>query len=128
MGIGYVRTPTKHETLRQTHGMDPLDDSERAQFRANCYRSSSFRVAAAMAKATVMRLAGTPSLSTIAPVLRHHLAHNLPGHSDSRNLRPLPPVPPARPSPSLSASPHSRAHPLAPLLDLLRPPPLLRVL
>jgi hypothetical protein len=47
--------------------------------------------AAMGAKATVMRLAGTPSLPTIAPVPRHHLAHNLPAHSDSRNLRPLPP-------------------------------------
>jgi hypothetical protein len=112
----------QHETLRQTHGMDPLDDSELAQFRANCYLSSSARVADAMAKATVMRLAGTPSLPTIAPIPHYHLGHNLPGHSDSRNLRPLPPVPLAHPSPTLSASQHSRAPPLAPLLDL---PPLL---
>ena len=118
----------QHETLRHTHGMAPLDDGERAQFRANRYRSSSARVsvADAMAKATVMRLAGTPSLPNIAPVPRHHLAHNLPGHSDSRTIRPLPPIPPARPSPSLSASPHSRAPPLAPLLDLLHPPPCTR--
>ncbi len=49
----------QHETLRQTDVMDPLDDSERAQFRADCYGSSFARVAAAMAKAAVMRFAGT---------------------------------------------------------------------
>ncbi len=30
----------QHETLRQAYGIDPLDDSERAQFRANSYRSA----------------------------------------------------------------------------------------
>jgi hypothetical protein len=47
----------QHEALRNAQGLDPLDDSERAQFRANCYRSSSAQVAAAMAKAAIMRLA-----------------------------------------------------------------------
>ena len=44
------------EALRHLQGMDPLDHSELAQFRATCYRSGSARIAAAMAKATVMRL------------------------------------------------------------------------
>jgi hypothetical protein len=88
----------QHEALRHAQGLDPLDDSERAQFPANCYRSSSARVAAAMAKATVMRLTGTPSLPTVPPDPRPHLAHNLQGPSDTRNLRSRPPAPPACPS------------------------------
>ena len=103
----------QHEALRHAQGLDPLDDSERAQFRANCYRSSSARVAAAMAKATVMRLTGTPSLPTVPPVPRQHLAHNLPGPSDTRSFRRRPPAPPACPSP------------LPPLPPLLPPPFLL---
>jgi hypothetical protein len=87
----------QHEALRHAQGLDPLDDSERAQFQANCYRSSSARVAAAMAKATVMRLTGTPSLPTVPPAPRRHLAHNLP-------------APPP--------SPHA-----ASLIDLRQPPP-----
>ena len=108
----------QHEALRHAHGMDPLDDSERAQFRATCYRSSSARVAAAMAKATVMRLAGTPSLPTVPPVPRPLLAHNLPGPSDVRNLRPLPSVPPPHSFPVPPPSLPQRAP-----LDLLHPPP-----
>jgi hypothetical protein len=42
--------------LRNQQGLDPLDDSGRDQYRANCFRASSARVAAAIAKATVMRL------------------------------------------------------------------------
>ncbi len=47
-------------------GMDPLDDSERAQYRANCFRSSSARNATGKAKATIMRSAGTPSVPVVA--------------------------------------------------------------
>jgi hypothetical protein len=64
----------QHEALRNVQGMDPLNDRERAQLRANCYRSSSARIAAGMAQATVMRLAGTPSLPTVPPVPRQQLA------------------------------------------------------
>ena len=76
----------QHEALRQKQGLDPLIESERAQYRANCYRSSTARVAAAMAKATVMRLSGTPSIPVIDQVPRQQLAHNLPGISDFRDL------------------------------------------
>ncbi len=48
----------QYKSLRNQQGLDPLDDSERAQYWANCFKSSSARIAAAMAKATVMRLAG----------------------------------------------------------------------
>ncbi len=41
----------EHKTLRSHQGIDPSDDSERAQYRANCFRSSSARIATAMAKA-----------------------------------------------------------------------------
>ncbi len=110
----------QHEALQNAQGLDPLDDSEQAQFRANCYRSSSARVSAAMAKAAVMRLTGTHSMPTVPPVPRQHLAHNLPGPSNTRNLRPrLPASPPSRspipppipPPPSpLAASPLDLRH------------------
>jgi hypothetical protein len=103
----------QQEALQHAQGLDPLDDSERAQFHANCYRSSSARVAAAMAKATFMRLTGTPSLPIVPPVPRQHLAHNLQGPSDTRNLGPRPPAPPA--CPSLSPLP---SHLLIPLILL----------
>jgi hypothetical protein len=54
-----------HEVLRHVQGMDPLDDSELAQFRVNCYRSTPAWVAAAMDTAAVMRLPGTPSMPTV---------------------------------------------------------------
>ncbi len=72
------------EALLSLQGIYQLEDSELAQYhdRANCFRSSSARFAAVMAKATVMLLAGTPSLPAIAPVPRQHLAHTLSGISD----------------------------------------------
>ncbi len=42
---------SEHNTLRSHQGIDPSDDSERAQYRANFFRSSSARIATAMAKA-----------------------------------------------------------------------------
>ena len=72
----------QHGRLQSDQGLDPLDDRERAQYNANCYRSSTAQEAAAMAKATIMRLAGTPSLPVLPPVPRPRLAHNLLGVSD----------------------------------------------
>ena len=112
----------QHEALRNLQGMDPLDDSERAQYRASCFRSSSARVAAAMAKATIMRLAGSPSIPSIAPVPRQLLAHNLRGAIDLRYLRQAPRVPGSRSSPPIPISPSSRPPGCAPPLDLLHPP------
>jgi hypothetical protein len=65
----------QHERLRTQQGLDPSDDSERVQYRVNCFRSSSARIADAIAKAIVMRLAGTPSLTVLVPVPCKHLAH-----------------------------------------------------
>jgi hypothetical protein len=61
------------ETTRsnQSQEIDPSDDSQRAQNRANCFRSSSARIAYAMAKAIVMRLACTfphPPIHSLLPV------------------------------------------------------------
>ena len=93
----------QHEVLRQKQGLDPLIESERAQYRANCYRSSTARVAAAMAKATVMRLSGTPSIPVVDQVPRQQLAHNLPGISlSSPSFRPPLDI---RVAPSYSLSP-----------------------
>ena len=112
----------QHEALRNLQGMDPLDGSERAQYRASCFRSSSARVAAAMAKATIMRLAGSPSIPSIAPVPRQLLAHNLRGVIDLRDLRQAPRVPGSRSSPPIPITPSSRPPGCAPPLDLLHPP------
>ena len=110
----------QHETLRNLQGLDPLLDSERAQYRAGCFRSSSARVAAAMTRATIMRLLGTTSIPVTAPVPRHLLAQNRRGAPDLCDLRqaplappPLPPIPPPLPPPPF---------PAAQQLDLLRPP------
>jgi hypothetical protein len=125
----------QYEALRNQQGLDPLDESERAQYRARCFKSSSARIAAAMAKATVMRLAGTPSLPAVAPVPRQHRAHNQRGAADFADLRRAPQQAPQGPSqaprvPSSSSSPlppptppHSRAPPFPPPLDLRVPPP-----
>ena len=89
----------QHETLRNLQGLDPLTDSERAQYRAGCFRPSSARVAAAMTRATIMRLLGTPSIPVTAPVPRHLLAQNRRGVPDlcdprqARLLCPLFPLP-----------------------------------
>jgi hypothetical protein len=77
----------QHEALRSLQGLHPLDASERAQHKANRFRAASARIATVMAKVTIMRLTGTPSLPVVAPVSRQHLAHNNPGVSDLRDLR-----------------------------------------
>jgi hypothetical protein len=112
----------QHEALRNAQGLNSLDDGERAQFRAHCYRFNSARVAAAMAKATVMRLTGTPSMPTVPPVPRQHLAHNPSGPSDTRNLRPRPPAPSASPSPIPPPIPPPPSPLAASLLDLRHRP------
>jgi hypothetical protein len=76
----------QHEALRPLQSMDPLDDSERAQYRANHFWASSARIATVMAKATIMQLTGAPSLPVAATVSRQHIAHNNPGVSDLRNM------------------------------------------
>ncbi len=55
----------QHAELRRLQGMDPLDDSERAQYRTNCFRASSARIATVMAKATIIRLKMGLKCSTI---------------------------------------------------------------
>ncbi len=76
----------QHEALRRLQGLDPLDDSEHAQYMANCFRASSARIAAVMAKGTIMRLTCAPSFPVVAPLSRQHLAHNNPGVFDFRDL------------------------------------------
>jgi hypothetical protein len=41
-------------------------DSDRAKYQASCFRPSAARIAAAMAKAAIMRFASSPSLPAIA--------------------------------------------------------------
>ncbi len=77
----------QYEFLHNQQGLDKLDDSKQAQYWANCFKSSSAKIAAAMAKATVMLLAGTPSLPVIAPVARQHREHNQRGATDFADLQ-----------------------------------------
>ncbi len=80
----------QHEAVRSLQGLDPLDVSKRAQYRASCFRSSSAQIADAMAKATFMRFAGTPSLPLVAPVPLQYFACNIRGVSDFYDLRQSP--------------------------------------
>jgi hypothetical protein len=91
----------QHEALHSLQGLDPLDDSERAQYRENFFRASSAQIAAVMTKVTIMRrnmrLTGAPSLPPVAPVSSQHLAYNNPGVSDLRDLLQAPRVAPSYP-------------------------------
>jgi hypothetical protein len=58
----------QHAALHNQQGMDRLNDSNRTQCQASWIRSRSARFAAAMAKATIIQLAGSPSLPVIALV------------------------------------------------------------
>ncbi len=80
----------KHEALRRLQGMDPWAESERAQYRANWFRSSSESAAMVMAKANIERLTGALSLPIVAPVSCHHLAQKNLVFSDVRDLRKAP--------------------------------------
>ena len=113
----------QHEAVRSLQGLDHLDPSERAQYRASCFRSSSARIAAAMAKATIMRLAGTPSLPVVVPVSRPHLARNVRGVSDICDHRQAPRRSPSPPSTPIPHPPLSLASLSAPSIDLRCPPP-----
>ena len=73
----------QHDAFRQRVGLDPLAvPADRAQFRALSFRHISARIGHALAKATVMRLLGTPSLPRDLPLPRTALARNRPGPAD----------------------------------------------
>ena len=103
---------------RRLQGLDPLDDTARAQFRAQCFRYSSARIGAVLAKATVMRLSGAPSMPVSLPIPAAQLARNNLGVAD---LQPPCQVPRGRrpPSAPLSAVVHARVF----LASILPPPP-----
>ena len=69
----------QHDALRERAGLAPLSPTDRSQFRARCFRQASTRISAALAKATVMRLTGAPSLPS--PTYRFR-ASNFPGPAD----------------------------------------------
>ena len=73
----------QNDDMRNKAGLPPLPPTDRSQFRAQCFRESSTRISAALAKATVMRITGTPSLP--APTFLSHinLARNCPGPADA---------------------------------------------
>jgi hypothetical protein len=72
----------QHAVTRLFQGLDPLDDTARAQFRARCFRYSSARLGAVLAKATVMRLSGSPAIPVSLPIPAAHLALNYFGVPD----------------------------------------------
>jgi len=71
----------QNDDLRAKTGLPPLDPSDRSQFRARCFRYSSARISAVLAKATVLRLTGAPNLPAPSYAPAAALAHNCPGPS-----------------------------------------------
>ena len=101
----------QHLEVRQVHGLDPLTDTECSQYKALCLRASTARVASAMAKASIMRICGAPSIPIAVRVPRAHLACNLPHPADLSH-------PPTHSSPApFSASP-ARRRPMPPSRDV----------
>ena len=78
----------QNDAMRAKATLPPLSPTDRAQFRARCFRQSTTRISAALAKATVMRLTGAPSLPDPSYLPRADLARNRPGPADA-NLPPL---------------------------------------
>ena len=72
----------QHLQVRELHGLDPLTDAERSQYKAQCLRASTARVAGAMAKASIMRICGAPSIPFPSRVPRSQLACNIPHPAD----------------------------------------------
>ena len=72
----------QHDAIRERAGSAPLSPSDRSQFRARCYRQASTRISAALAKATVMRLTGAPSLPSPTYLPHRFCASNCPGPAD----------------------------------------------
>ena len=108
----------QNDDMRNKAGLPPLPPTDRSQFRSQCFRQSSTRISAALAKATVMRITGTPSLP--APTFLSHinLARNCPGPADALPRRaPLR----RRPGPSTGL-----LHPFTPSTPILSPLVMLR--
>ena len=63
------------DDLRDKAGLPSLPPTDRWQFRARCFPQSSTRISAALAKATVMSITGTPSLP--APAYLSHVNFKL---------------------------------------------------
>ena len=108
----------QNDDMLDKAGLPPLPPTDRSQFRARCFRQSSTRISAALAKATVMRITGTPSLP--APTFLSHinLARNCPGPADALPRRaPLR----RRPGPSTGL-----LHPFTPSTPILSPLVMLR--
>ena len=72
----------QHDALRERAGLAARSPSYRSQFRARCFRQASTRISAALAKATVMRLTGAPSLPSPTYLPHRFCASNCPGPPD----------------------------------------------
>ena len=69
----------QQDVLRERTRLAPLSPSDRSQLHARCFRQASTRILAALAKSTVMRLTGAPSLPS-PTYLPHRLCpSNCPG-------------------------------------------------
>ena len=104
----------QNDDLRAQIGLPPLAPSDRSQFRARCFRYSSARISAALAKATVLRLTGAPTLPAPSYAPAADLAHNSPGPSAflprrRSSSRPAPPSSCVPDSPSPPSRPPSVA-------------------
>jgi hypothetical protein len=72
----------QHAVTRRLQGLNPLDDTVCAQFRARCFRYSYARVGAVLATATVMHLSGAPAMPVPLPIPAAQLARNNSGAAD----------------------------------------------
>ena len=75
----------QHDAISERAGLAPLsppDESDHFQFRARCIWLASMRISAALAKATVMRLTGAPSLPSTTYLPQRFCASNCPGPAD----------------------------------------------
>ncbi len=90
VSVGQVGIETARSHPQST-GTGSIGLQRESSISGNYFLSSSARIAAAMAKATVMRLAGTPSLPVIESFPSKYLAyHHQLGAADFCDLRQAP--------------------------------------
>ena len=82
-----ARLETKaHEDLRATQQLIPFTIQETGQLRARCMAASMARIGHAAAKATAMRISGTPCLPILHPPPRRDTHWAMPGPLDVQHL------------------------------------------
>ena len=76
--MAFLELP-QHDGILEHAGLAPLSPSDSSQFRARCFEQAYTRISAALAKATVMLLTGSPSLTSPTFVPHRLCASDCPG-------------------------------------------------